>query len=141
MRVARAAPPPTATALHYGQACFEGLKAFRMADGRIRIFRPHLNAQRLQASCAGACMPAPPVNLFLAAVRRVVAANADWVPPYGAGAGSLYIRPFVIGSGAALGLHPPTECSFLLFVDPVGNYYKGGRLAGPLARCGVRPLF
>jgi branched-chain amino acid aminotransferase len=114
-----------ATCLHYGQSCFEGLKAFHMADEKIRIFRPLLNAKRLQSSCKAVSLEPPPFDLFLEALRRVVADNSDFVPPYGSG-GSLYIRPFVIGSGVKIGLSPSPETTFMIFVNPVGNYYAGG---------------
>jgi branched-chain amino acid aminotransferase len=114
-----------ATCLHYGQSCFEGLKAFHMADGKIRIFRPLLNAKRLQSSCMAVSLEPPPFDLFLDALKRVVDDNSDFVPPYGSG-GSLYIRPFVIGSGVQIGLSPSPETTLMIFVNPVGNYYAGG---------------
>ncbi|KAJ3287836.1 hypothetical protein HK104_008428 [Borealophlyctis nickersoniae] len=114
-----------ATALHYGQSAFEGLKAFKMKDGKVRIFRPELNARRLRKSCEATSMAAPSVELFLQAVRRTVEDNIDYVPPYGSN-GSLYIRPFVIGSGPQIGLSPAPEFLFCVMVVPVGDYYKGG---------------
>jgi branched-chain amino acid aminotransferase len=96
-----------------------------MADEKIRIFRPLLNAKRLQSSCKAVSLEPPPFDLFLEALRRVVADNSDFVPPYGSG-GSLYIRPFVIGSGVKIGLSPSPETTFMIFVNPVGNYYAGG---------------
>ncbi|KAJ3156924.1 hypothetical protein HDU86_003459 [Geranomyces michiganensis] len=114
-----------ATVLHYGQSCFEGLKAFRMKDGKIRVFRPEVNARRMQRSCCGICMAEPPVDMFLEGVRRAVEANAEYVPPYGSN-GSLYVRPFVFGSGPQVGLSPATEYTFMVFVSPVGEYYAGG---------------
>ncbi|KAJ3084212.1 hypothetical protein HDU99_002577 [Rhizoclosmatium hyalinum] len=114
-----------ATALHYGQTCFEGMKAFRMKDGKIRIFRPELNAQRIQESCKAASMEAPPLPVFLDALRRVVEDNLDFVPPQGSN-GSMYIRPFVFGSGPQLGLSPAPEFTFIILVNPVGPYYAGG---------------
>ena len=87
-----------ATALHYGQACFEGLKAFHCLDGSVRIFRPKENAARIANSCNRVCMPPLPEKLFLEAVQMAVAANMDFVPPYGTG-GALYIRPLLYGSG------------------------------------------
>ncbi|KAI8611352.1 aminotransferase [Chytriomyces sp. MP71] len=113
------------TVLHYGQACFEGMKAFRMRDGKIRIFRPQLNAKRLQESCAAASMQSPSEDLFLDALKRVLSDNLDYVPPTDSN-GSLYIRPFVIGSGPQLGLSPSHEFSFIILVNPVGPYYAGG---------------
>lgn len=114
-----------ATALHYGQACFEGLKAFRGKDGRIRLFRPHENAKRMQASADRLVVPRVPSQLFLDAVHRAVRENEDFVPPYGTG-GSLYIRPLLIGTGAKIGLQTSDEFMFLVLVVPVGDYYKGG---------------
>ncbi|KAJ3044422.1 hypothetical protein HDV00_002314 [Rhizophlyctis rosea] len=114
-----------ATALHYGQSCFEGLKAFRMKDGKVRVFRPELNAERLIRSCASVSMMAPTVDLFLRALRRVLEDNVDYIPPYES-SGSLYIRPFVVGSGPQIGLSPAPEYYFCILVVPVGDYYKGG---------------
>ncbi|KAI9003200.1 aminotransferase [Gaertneriomyces semiglobifer] len=114
-----------ATVLHYGQSIFEGLKAFRMKDGKIRIFRPDLNARRMIKSCKGTCMAAPTEQMFLEAVLRAVEYNKEYVPPYGS-SGALYIRPFVFGSGAQVGLSPATEYVFAVLVVPVGEYYKGG---------------
>ncbi|KAJ8327786.1 hypothetical protein O5D80_004119 [Batrachochytrium dendrobatidis] len=114
-----------ATALHYGQSCFEGLKAFRMKDGKIRVFRPNLNAARMQLSCHALSMAAPPTDLFLEAINRVIQDNLDLVPPYGH-SGSLYIRPYVIGSGANIAPSPPKEFKFIVQVNPVGDYYANG---------------
>lgn len=114
-----------ATALHYGQAVFEGLKAFACKDGEIRLFRPLDNARRMAMSARRLCMAAPPEDLFLDACRRVVRANREFVPPYGTG-GSLYVRPLLIGSGPQIGVNPADEYTFLVLVTPVGAYYKGG---------------
>lgn len=114
-----------ATALHYGQSCFEGLKAFRGADGIVRIFRPDENAKRMVKSADRLMIPRVPESLFLDAVHNAVAENIDFVPPYGTG-GSLYIRPLLFGSGARIGLQPADEHTFLVLVVPVGDYYKGG---------------
>lgn len=114
-----------AACLHYGQAAFEGLKAFRCKDGKIRTFRPQANAQRLFATARRACMAPVPEALFLDAVARVIRANEDYVPPYGTG-GSLYVRPLLIGSGAQIGVAPASEYTFIVLVVPVGPYYKGG---------------
>jgi len=113
------------TCLHYGQAFFEGLKAFRGQDGQIRIFRPDENAKRFNSSARGILMPEIPENLFIEAVRQAVSLNQEVVPPYGTGA-SLYIRPFMIGVGAQLGLQPASEFEFIVFVSPVGPYFKNG---------------
>ncbi len=114
-----------ACVFQYCQACFEGLKAYYTKDGRIVCFRPDLNAQRMADSCARLEMPAFPVEKFLEAVKMVVAANADYVPPYGTGA-SLYLRPFMIGTNPVIGVKPATEFEFRIFVTPVGPYFKGG---------------
>lgn len=114
-----------AACLHYGQEAFEGLKAFRGRDGRIRLFRVEENARRMIASGDYLQMQSPPVELFVEAVRKAVMANERFVPPYGTGA-SLYIRPLLIGTGPQVGVKPATEYLFLVFVTPVGPYYKEG---------------
>ncbi len=114
-----------ATALHYGQSAFEGLKAFHCKDGKVRLFRAEQNARRMAATARRLCMQAVPEDLFLDAVRRVVQANIEYVPPYGTG-GSLYIRPLLFGSGPQIGVSPAEEYVFLVLVLPVGPYYKGG---------------
>lgn len=111
--------------LHYGQEAFEGLKAFETKDGRIVVFRPEENAKRLQMSSDRILVPRIPTETFLDGIRRVVAANARFVPPYGTGA-SLYIRPVVFGVGPQIGLGPASEYEFIIMVTPVGPYYKGG---------------
>ena len=111
--------------LHYGQGAFEGLKAYRTKDGRIQLFRPDQNAKRLQHSSDRLLMPEYPVDDFVKAVKQVVAANADYVPPYGTGA-TLYIRPMLIGVGENIGVHPAPEYILRIFVTPVGPYFKGG---------------
>lgn len=114
-----------ASCLHYGQACFEGMKAFRCKDGKIRIFRPDENGKRMYRTAERTCMPPLPVETFIDAARRVIKANEEFVPPYGTG-GSLYIRPLMIGTGPQIGVAPANEYTFLMMVMPVGNYYKGG---------------
>jgi len=114
-----------ATALHYGQEAFEGLKAFRGRDGKIRIFRMDENARRLQDSCDGTLMARLPVEKFQEAVKRVVKLNERFVPPYESGA-SLYIRPILFGTGPQVGVKPAEEYLFIVFVTPVGPYFKGG---------------
>ena len=114
-----------ATALHYGQDAFEGLKAFRGTDGKVRIFRPEENAKRLRSSASYLRMAEPPVELFLEMVREVVKANERYIPPYGTGA-SLYIRPVLFGSGPQVGVKPADEYLLIIFVTPVGPYYKEG---------------
>jgi branched-chain amino acid aminotransferase len=114
-----------APCLHYGQEAFEGMKAFETKDGRIVVFRPEENAKRLQKTSKRIFIPEIPVEMFLEAVNKVVMANKRFVPPYGTGA-SLYIRPLAIGTGARVGLGPAEEYIFMIFVTPVGSYYKGG---------------
>lgn len=117
-----------APALHYAQQCFEGLKAQTAKDGRILLFRPELNAERMKETAERLSMPPVPQELFLRGVEEAVRANAAWVPPYGSGA-SLYIRPLLIGVGANMGLRPATRYEFRVFVSPVGPYYKSGGLS------------
>lgn len=114
-----------ATSLHYGQEAFEGLKAFRGRDGKIRIFRMEDNARRLQDSSHGTMMAVLPVEKFNQAVLTAVKLNQDFVPPYESGA-SLYVRPLLIGTGAQVGVKPADEYLFIVFVTPVGPYFKGG---------------
>ena len=109
----------------YAQTVFEGLKAYRTEDGRIVTFRPDLNAKRLADSARRLEMPAFPEDKFLEAVEAVVAANADFVPPYGSGA-TMYLRPFMFGSNQVIGVKPATEYQFRIFATPVGPYFKGG---------------
>ena len=114
-----------ATALHYGQEAFEGLKAFRCPDGKVRVFRMKDNAERLQSTCRGILMPELPTEKFCEMVERVVRLNARFIPPYESGA-ALYIRPLLIGTGAQVGVRPADEYLFVIFVSPVGPYFKGG---------------
>lgn len=114
-----------ATALHYGQEAFEGMKAFRCPDGKVRAFRIKDNAERLQSTCRGILMPELPTELFEDMVKKVVKLNERFVPPYESGA-SLYIRPLLIGTGAQVGVYPADEYLFMIFVSPVGPYFKGG---------------
>ena len=111
--------------LQYAQTCFEGLKAYTTVDGKIVCFRPDMNAARMADSCRGLEMPVFPEDRFVEAVVEVVKANKDWVPPYGSGA-SLYLRPFMFGSNAVIGVKPATEYQFRIFATPVGPYFKGG---------------
>lgn len=114
-----------ACVLQYAQTCFEGLKAYTTADGRIVCFRPDLNASRMADSCRRMRMPVFPEDRFVEAVVETVRANKAWVPPYGSGA-SLYVRPFMFGSDAVIGVKPASEFQFRVFVMPVGPYFKGG---------------
>ena len=114
-----------ATCLHYGQEAFEGLKAYRCPDGKVRVFRMEENAARLQSTCRGIVMPEVPTELFVEMVKKVVRLNQPYIPPYESGA-SLYIRPLLIGTSAQVGVRPAEEYCFLIFVTPVGPYFKGG---------------
>lgn len=118
-----------ACVFQYAQTCFEGLKAYTTEDGHIVTFRPDLNADRMIASAERLRMPIYPKDKFIEAVKKVVAANAAYVPPYGSGA-TLYIRPYMFGTNAVIGVKPATEYQFRILVTPVGPYFKGG----------VRPL-
>jgi branched-chain amino acid aminotransferase len=119
-----------ATALHYGQSCFEGLKAFCHADGTVHLFCPEENARRMQSSCRRTLMAELPTDRFVEACRLAVRDNIEYVPPYGSN-GALYIRPLLFGSGPRIGLQPADEYTFLCMVIPVGDYYKGG-LSSPV---------
>lgn len=119
-----------ATCLHYGQEAFEGLKAFRGKDGKIRVFRLEDNAARMQDTCRGILMAELPTERFREAVLKVIKLNECFVPPYESGA-SLYIRPLLIGTGAQVGVHPADEYLFLVLVTPVGPYFKGGFSTNP----------
>ena len=111
--------------LQYAQTCFEGLKAYTTKDGRIVTFRPDLNADRMASSCERLEMPVFPKERFVQAVLDTVKANIDWVPPFGSGA-TLYIRPYMFGSNAVIGVKPADEYHFRILVTPVGPYFKGG---------------
>jgi branched-chain amino acid aminotransferase len=114
-----------ATCLHYGQEAFEGLKAFRGKDGKIRVFRMDENAKRLQSSSQKIMMAELPTDKFEEAVRKVIKLNERFIPPYESGS-SLYIRPLLIGTSAQVGVKPSDEYLFLVFVTPVGPYFKTG---------------
>jgi branched-chain amino acid aminotransferase len=114
-----------ATCLHYGQACFEGLKAFSRKDGSIAIFRPQQNSQRLIDTAKRLVMTPPPLDLFLEAAHVLIQRNNEYVPPYGTGA-SLYLRPFLIGSSPHIGVHASEEYVFIMLATPMGPYYKKG---------------
>ena len=114
-----------ATSLHYGQEIFEGMKAFRGKDGKVRVFRMEENARRIAASARGLLMEPVPEELCKEMVRKVVKLNERFIPPYGSGA-SLYIRPLEIGMSARVGVQPSQEYLFMILVTPVGPYFKGG---------------
>lgn len=113
-----------AEVLHYGQEVFEGLKAYRRKDGKINLFRPELNAERMVDSAERMMMVPYPVDAFVDAVKQVVKANEEFIPPYGTG-GSLYLRPFMIGTSSVVGVSPATEYTFHIYATPVGAYVNG----------------
>jgi branched-chain amino acid aminotransferase len=114
-----------ASGLHYGQEAFEGLKAYTGKDGKIRLFRWEENAKRMISSAKGVVMEPVPFELFKDALFKVIQLNKKYAPPYGTGA-TLYIRPLLYGSGAEVGVKPASEYTFIVFVTPVGPYFKGG---------------
>ncbi len=111
--------------LQYAQTVFEGLKAYTTEDGRTVVFRPDLNGERFENSAKRLEMPVFPKERFVEAVTETVKANAAYVPPFGSGA-SLYIRPYMFGSNAVIGVKPADEYQFRVFTTPVGPYFKGG---------------
>jgi branched-chain amino acid aminotransferase len=111
--------------LHYGQACFDGFKAYRTKDGRIQLFRPDRNGKRMQDSCKRLLMPEVSVEKFIDACANLVKANEHFIPPYGTGA-TLYLRSFVIGVGNIMGVGPAPEYIFGVYCMPVGPYFKDG---------------
>lgn len=115
----------SALCLHYGLEAFEGLKAFRGADERIRVFRPTANAARMANGAKKLCLPVVPEEMFVEACIEVVRKNEDKVPPYSSGA-TLYIRPLLIGTDPRLGVRPSDEAMFVVFVSPIGPYFAGG---------------
>ena len=117
-----------APTLHYAQQCFEGMKAQTAKDGRVLLFRPELNSERMNQAAGRLLMPEVPRELFLRGVTEAVRANHAWVPPYGSGA-ALYVRPMLIGVGENLGLKPAQQYEFRVFVAPVGPYYKQAGMA------------
>ena len=114
-----------ACVFQYAQTVFEGLKAYTTEDGRTVTFRPDLNAERINQSAARLQMPTLPEGRFIEAVKAVVKANEDWVPPFGSGA-SLYVRPYIMGTNAVIGVKPADEYQFRILTTPVGPYFKGG---------------
>jgi len=115
---------PAAGVLNYGQGLFEGMKAYKWDNGKTVIFRPEKNAERAARGCSRLSMPEIPKNLFLDAAKKVIRDNADYIPNTEQGA--LYVRPIIFGSGAGLGVAPSTEYTFVVYVSPVGPYFKGG---------------
>ena len=114
-----------ACVFQYAQTVFEGLKAYTTEDGRTVTFRPDLNAERINQSAARLQMPTLPEGRFIEAVKAVVKANEAWVPPFGSGA-SLYVRPYIMGTNAVIGVKPADEYQFRILTTPVGPYFKGG---------------
>jgi branched-chain amino acid aminotransferase len=114
---------PASAVLHYAQEIFEGLKAYRVEDGGVALFRPERNAQRFQASAERLAMPILPESIFLRAIDELVKIDADWIP---GGEGSLYLRPFMFANEAFLGVRPAAEYLFVVIASPVGAYFKGG---------------
>jgi branched-chain amino acid aminotransferase len=115
---------PAASVLHYGQEIFEGLKAFRQPDGSIKLFRPDRNADRLNRSAARMSMPSIPVELQLEAMRQLIRIDHEWVPPV---PGSLYVRPAMIATDPALGVHASKRYLYLIIIGPTGSYFASGR--------------
>lgn len=116
---------PSAIVLHYAQEVFEGLKAYRWADGSIMSFRPEANAARMRASARRLAIPELPDELFLESLRQLIGVDAAWVPPAG-GEQSLYLRPFVFATEPGLGVRPANEYRYLVLASPAGAYFKGG---------------
>ena len=117
---------PASAVLHYAQEIFEGLKAYRVGDGGVALFRPEQNARRFQASAERLAMPVLPEVAFLGAIEELVKADVEWIP---GGDGSLYLRPFMFASEAFLGVRPASEYHFVVIASPVGAYFKSGRKA------------
>ena len=119
-----------AVCLHYGQEAFEGMKAYRCPDGHVRVFRTEENAARMQATAQGLVMPEVSTEMFNSMIHKVVRLDERFIPPYESGA-TLYIRPLLIGISAQVGVHPSDEYLFMIFVTPVGPYFKGGFATNP----------
>jgi len=115
---------PSAVVLNYAQGLFEGMKAFRTKDNRISIFRPYDNARRLNDGCKRLCMPQLNEDFFVNSIRKLILENKDYIPPYRKG--DLYIRPILFGSGQMLGVKPSSEYNFIIYMSPVGPYFKSG---------------
>ncbi|MDE5709472.1 MAG: branched-chain-amino-acid transaminase, partial [Alistipes sp.] len=111
--------------LHYGLELFEGLKAFRGVDGKVRLFRVADNARRLRASAERLCLPVPTIEMIVEGCKEVVRRNEAYIPPYGTGA-SLYLRPVMFGTSVGLGVKPAKEAMLIIYASPVGAYFKEG---------------
>ena len=117
---------PAAAVLHYAQEVFEGLKAYRHEDGSIWAFRPEANAARMARSCARLALPELPEADFIASIKALVQADEAWVPAFGTGETSLYLRPFMFASEAFLGVRPANEVYYSVIASPAGAYFAGG---------------
>ncbi|PID96975.1 MAG: branched chain amino acid aminotransferase [Actinomycetales bacterium] len=117
---------PAAAVLHYAQEVFEGLKAYRHADGSVWSFRPEANAERMQRSCRRLALPELPVEDFIGSLRALVEVDQAWVPPAGTGETSLYLRPFMFASESFLGVRPAADVTYCLIASPAGAYFTGG---------------
>jgi len=115
---------PSAVVLNYGQGIFEGMKAYRTKDNRIAMFRPYDNARRLNEGCRRLCIPELDEDFFVKSIEKLLLENVDYIPPFGKG--DLYIRPVLFGSGQMLGVNPAIEYMFVIFMSPVGPYFKSG---------------
>lgn len=113
---------PATSVIHYGQSIFEGLKAYRMDNGEVAIFRPDMNAKRFEESCARMCMPVIPENVFVELTRKFVEIESDWIPTKEGY--SLYLRPFLFGIDEYIGIRPADTYRFVIFACPVGAYYN-----------------
>ena len=123
-----------ATCLHYGQESFEGMKAYLGKDEKIRLFRWQENARRMKRSAEGIKLAVVPEELFHKAIVKAVQLNKKFIPPYGTGS-SLYVRPLLLGTGAEVGVKPANEYMFMVFVTPVGPYFKTGFKPGDMMIC------
>ncbi|HQZ08987.1 MAG TPA: branched-chain amino acid aminotransferase [Ornithinibacter sp.] len=117
---------PSAAVLHYAQEIFEGLKAYRHADGSVWSFRPEANAERMQRSARRIALPELPTEDFVESLRALLAVDEPWVPPAGTGETSLYLRPFTFASEPFLGVRPADEATYCLIASPAGAYFPGG---------------
>lgn len=115
---------PATSVLHYAQEIFEGMKAYRHADGSVWTFRPEKNAERFQRSAKRLALPELPTDLFLESIRQMVAVDTGWVPS--GGENSMYLRPFMFASEVFLGVRPSTEVRYMVIASPVGSYFSGG---------------
>ncbi len=115
---------PASVCLHYGQSIFEGLKAYRGVDGKIRLFRPEKNFERMNISCERMCLPTVEPDFALHCLKKLIEIDQDWIPH--SDGTSLYIRPFVFGVDKQVGVHPSDHVIFMIILSPVGAYYASG---------------